>query len=128
MCRGNPPEFQAICQLQNRALACFKASGADNFTAFRKGYQSPVKQGIQIRDKQESIEYIQPFLVGVTICPWLSMAGTKYLRQVDAGNRARSSPVIEQGLAKGILSYTLFDHSHNFGVEGGYLCQFLFDF
>ncbi|MFH0785381.1 MAG: hypothetical protein V2B20_25975 [Pseudomonadota bacterium] len=67
MCWGNPPEFQAICQLQDGALACFKASGADNFTAFRKGYQSPVKQGIQIRDKQESIEYIQPFLVGVQI-------------------------------------------------------------
>ncbi len=56
------------------------------------------------------------------------MAGAQNLRQVDAGNRARTSPVIEQSLAECILPHTLSDNSLNFGIEGWDPCELLFDF
>lgn len=77
----------------------------------QKGNEPSVERQVPVCGKQKTIHRIEAFGISITICPGLNVACPQKLGLVESRNSAPTSPQVDKGLAKHILTDTLNDEA-----------------
>lgn len=111
------PACQPIPEMQRRKVFGGQARGDDHVAAGIEGDQAPIEQRVEVRCEGEAVEDVHPLLVARAVGPRLRVAGAQHVRQGQPGHGAGATPVVEQRLAKDVLSHG--PESHDLGVGAG---------
>lgn len=78
--------------------------------------KTAVKEGIDLRGKQETVPWVQPFYIGRAIGPGLDMTCPKELGNIQTREGATALPIAKELGSKQILAHSL--HNPAFGLCG----------
>ena len=81
-----------------------------------KTQQELVEQRIEVRRQQQAIKNIQPLRIAIAHDPGFGVAGTQNGRQGQPGDRTRAPPIVQHGLAVGLLPQPLAHHAQHLGA------------
>lgn len=104
MTRGAPAEADGTGQVELLQNSGGNGLGEAGGSYLVKGEESLVEKGVEVCGEEQSVENVQPLLVGATSGPGFGMAGAEQFGNPDSGDCAGTIPILQQGLTEAVLA------------------------